>query len=101
IEASSADQPVTVRAAAEGGELAIAISDKGAGMDPDFVRNSLFRPFVSSKPGGFGLGAFEAHSLIAAMGGRLTVDSAAGLGTTFTIWLAAAQAPGAEQRKIA
>ncbi len=101
VEASPADQPVTVRAAAQGSEFCIAISDKGSGMDPDFVRNRLFRPFVSSKPGGFGLGAFEARSLISAMGGRLTVDSAPDRGTTFTIWLAAAEAPGAEQRKIA
>ncbi|MDQ3479054.1 MAG: ATP-binding protein, partial [Pseudomonadota bacterium] len=94
-------QPVAVRANVDGSELCIAISDKGAGMDPDFVRNSLFRPFVSSKPGGFGLGAFEARSLVSAMGGRLTVDSAPGRGTTFTIWLAAAEAPGTEQRKTA
>ncbi len=101
IEASAAGQPVTVRAAVEDGEMCIAISDKGSGMDPDFVRNSLFRPFVSSKPGGFGLGAFEARSLISAMGGRLAVDSAPGRGTTFTIWLAVAETPVAEQRKIA
>ena len=101
VDASPADEPVTVRAAAEGGELCITISDKGSGMEPDFVRNSLFRPFVSSKPGGFGLGAFEARSLIAAMGGRLTVESAPGRGTTFAIWLATAEAPDAEQRKIA
>ncbi len=96
IEASAAGQPVTVRAAVEGGEMSIAITDKGSGMDSDFVRNSLFRPFVSSKPGGFGLGAFEARSLVSAMGGRLAVDSAPGRGTTFTIWLAAAEMPGAE-----
>ena len=101
VEASPADQPVAVRATANGGELSIAITDKGAGMDPEFVRTSLFQPFVSSKSGGFGIGAFEARSLILAMGGRLTVDSAPGRGTTFTIWLAAAEAPGTEQRKIA
>ena len=49
----------------------IAITDKGVGMDADFVRNRLFQPFASTKPGGFGIGAFEARSLIAAMGGRL------------------------------
>lgn len=101
VEASPPDQPVTVRASATGGELCIAISDKGGGMDPDFVRTGLFQPFVSSKPGGFGIGAFEARSLILAMGGWLTVDSAPGRGTTFTIWLAAALAPVSEQRKIA
>ena len=54
-------------------------------MDGDFIRNRLFQPFASTKPGGFGIGAFEARSLIAAMGGRLSVDSRPGSGTTFTI----------------
>ena len=44
----------------------------------DFVRNRLFQPFASTKPSGFGIGAFEARSLVAAMGGRLGVDSRPG-----------------------
>ena len=54
-------------------------------MDGDFVRNRLFQPFASTKPDGFGIGSFEARSLIAAMGGRLVVDSTPGEGTNFTI----------------
>ena len=34
----------------------IAIADQGSGMDGDFVRNRLFQPFASTKPGGFGIG---------------------------------------------
>jgi putative PEP-CTERM system histidine kinase len=34
---------------------------------PAFVRDKLFKPFVSSKPGGFGIGAFEARQLAQAM----------------------------------
>ena len=45
-------------------------------MDVDFVRNRLFQPFASTKQGGFGIGAFEARSLLVAMGGR--VPSTAG-----------------------
>ena len=56
-------------------------------MDSDFIRNRLFQPFASTKAGGFGIGAFEARSLIAAMGGRLTVDSRPGKGSHFTIHL--------------
>ena len=77
----------------------ISVSDKGVGMDSDFVRNQLFQPFSSTKPGGFGIGCFEARSLIAAMGGRLSVDSRPAQGTTFTINLPAAEP--AEERKIA
>jgi signal transduction histidine kinase len=70
-------------------------------MDGDFIRNRLFQPFASSKSGGFGIGAFEARSLITAMGGRLAVDSRPGQGTTFTILLPAAEAAGDPLRKSA
>ena len=102
---ASSGQPVTVRVGQEGDQVSIAIADKGVGMDGDFVRNRLFQPFASTKPGGFGIGAFEARSLITAMGGRISVDSRLGGGTTFTILLPAArQTPGAAaepERKIA
>jgi putative PEP-CTERM system histidine kinase len=95
VEACSPTLPLTVRVSAHDVSVAIAISDQGIGMDSDFLRNRLFQPFSSTKPGGFGIGAFEARSLIAAMGGRLGVDSHPGQGTTFTILLPAAE-PAAE-----
>jgi putative PEP-CTERM system histidine kinase len=101
IEASPLDEPVTVRVAHEGGEVAIAIADKGCGMDADFVRSSLFQPFASTKKAGFGIGAFEARSLVTAMGGRITVESRPGEGSQFTIHLRAAEPAPQEQRKIA
>jgi signal transduction histidine kinase len=70
-------------------------------MDGDFIRSRLFEPFASTKPGGFGIGAFEARSLITAMGGRLSVDSRLGRGTTFTIILPAADAADERPRKRA
>jgi signal transduction histidine kinase len=72
----------------------IAISDKGHGMEGEFVRNRLFQPFVSTKEGGFGIGSFEARSLIEAMDGRISVDSRPGRGTTFTLRLPAAPVRG-------
>jgi signal transduction histidine kinase len=80
---------VTVRVAQRGSSVIVTIADQGCGMDGDFVRNRLFQPFASTKPDGFGIGSFEARSLIAAMGGRLSVDSRPGRGTTFTIMLTA------------
>jgi signal transduction histidine kinase len=56
-------------------------------MDADFVATRLFAPFASTKQNGFGIGAFEARSLVQAMGGRLTVDTRPGAGTRFTITL--------------
>ena len=98
LEASPLIEPVTVRVSRSGGEVAIAITDRGHGMDLDFVRNRLFRPFASTKANGFGIGAFEARSLILAMGGRLSVDSHPGEGSTFTIHLPAAQAAQSVER---
>ena len=98
---ASTVHPVTVRVSSSGANVAIAISDKGVGMDGDFVRNRLFQPFSSTKPGGFGVGAFEARSLIAAMGGRISVDSRLGRGTTFTILLPAAEPASEPVRKRA
>jgi putative PEP-CTERM system histidine kinase len=101
VEACSSSVPITVRVDTDGEQVAISIADKGVGMDSDFVRNRLFQPFSSSKPGGFGIGAFEARQLITAMGGRLGVDSSPGKGTTFTITLPAAGAASEPLRKRA
>ncbi len=89
IDASAASEPVTITVTRQGDDTCIEISDNGCGMTLDFVRGSLFRPFASTKDGGFGIGAYEARALITGMGGRLAVDSDPGQGTRFTIWLPA------------
>lgn len=87
IDASEADSPVLLNVLAEGLQCRIEVVDAGAGMSPEFIRTRLFKPFQSSKPSGFGIGAFEARELIRAMGGRLDVESREGLGTRFIIHL--------------
>ena len=56
-------------------------------MSPDFIRTKLFKPFVSTKQGGFGIGAFEARERVGAMRGRLDVESREGLGSRFIVRL--------------
>jgi putative PEP-CTERM system histidine kinase len=90
IDASSPEDPVHIMVAAEGKRAVIRIVDTGCGMSPAFVRDKLFKPFVSSKPGGFGIGAFEAQQLADGMGGAVHVSSREGEGTTFQIELARA-----------
>ncbi len=87
IDASPIGAPVIVRVDRDHEQIVIAIVDQGRGMDADFVRNRLFKPFASTKDGGFGVGAFEAKSLVAAMHGRLTVESRPGQGSRFLITL--------------
>jgi putative PEP-CTERM system histidine kinase len=87
VEASAPGVPVTLAIGTAGDRVAIDVEDHGSGMTPAFLRDELFRPFVSRKPAGFGLGAFEARQLVEAMGGRLEVESRAGAGTRFRILL--------------
>lgn len=93
IDASPPGEPVTVRVYPQGARVSIEIADCGTGMDPEFVRVRLFEPFASTKAGGFGIGAYEARTLILAMGGTLAVDSRPGEGTRFTIHLPAVHVP--------
>jgi len=87
IDASPAGAPVSVTISRNADGAVLTIADKGKGMSADFVRNRLFRPFASTKDGGFGIGAYEARTLIMAMGGRLEVDSREGKGSRFAIIL--------------
>ena len=108
IDASAPDATVFVRVAAEPIYGVIEVTDSGTGMSPEFVRSRLFKPFDSTKQGGFGIGAYEARELVRAMHGRLDVESREGLGTRFTVRLPRSDASamltrladedGAEQR---
>ncbi len=87
VDTSPPAEPVTILIARDDNEARITVSDKGAGMQAAFIREQLFKPFVSTKPGGFGIGAFEAQALVQAMGGRVEVASRPGYGTSMTIVL--------------
>jgi two-component system sensor histidine kinase PilS (NtrC family) len=66
----------------------LVISDDGPGI-PDAVRERLFEPFVTGRPGGSGLGLAIVQRAIAAHRGVILVDSSPQSGTTFTIFLPA------------
>ncbi|MEY4721425.1 MAG: system histidine kinase PrsK [Pseudomonadota bacterium] len=92
IEASDKGAPVLLGLVSDGLCARFEVVDSGTGMSPEFVRTRLFKPFVSSKPNGFGIGAFEARELVRAMNGRLEVESREGLGSRFVIRLPLAEA---------
>jgi putative PEP-CTERM system histidine kinase len=89
LDAGGSD-PVRVVLGHAADRVWIDVVDTGQGMTQQFVRDDLFRPFVSSKPTGFGIGAFEARQLAQAMGGTIEVESHPGRGTRFRVTLAAA-----------
>jgi len=92
IDASAPETPVQVVAVAEQGRVRIDVIDQGCGMTREFIRDELFKPFVSTKESGFGLGAFEALRIAQAMGGAIEVASEPGKGSSFTLWLPLADA---------
>ena len=92
IDASGPDTPVFIDQRVDGANATIEVVDSGSGMSPEFVRTRLFKPFHSSKQGGFGIGAFESRELVRAMGGRLDVESREGIGTRFIIVLPLSEA---------
>jgi putative PEP-CTERM system histidine kinase len=96
VEASGPVGHVTIGLEADRDEVAVSVSDEGVGMDPEFVREHLFRPFRSSKKGGYGIGAYQTRELIHSAGGQLQVISNPGSGTTMRVVLARAEVPSAQ-----
>ena len=94
VDASEPDGPVFLGLTLDGLNARFEIVDSGCGMSPEFVRTRLFKPFDSTKNGGFGIGAFEARELVRAMRGRLEVESREGLGTRFIVRIPLAAATG-------
>ena len=87
IDASAAEAPIDLSMRHTGDAVVVTIADKGEGMSQRFIAQDLFRPFRSTKTGGFGIGAYEAREIARAHGGRLEVDSREGVGTVFRIVL--------------
>jgi putative PEP-CTERM system histidine kinase len=97
IDASPEGAPVDLIIDRRDREAVVEVVDRGCGMSSEFIRSRLFHPFSSTKQGGFGIGAFEARSIIAGMGGRLEVQSREGEGSCFTIILPMAVLSGGGQ----
>jgi PAS domain S-box-containing protein len=85
IEATlAAGEPrlVEVRALRSGETVQIAVSDTGTGVDPQLA-DRIGEPFLTTKPGGLGMGLAISRSIVLAHGGQLWHTPNAGGGTTF------------------
>jgi signal transduction histidine kinase len=90
VKYSPAGAPVEVRLTPDGDAVHVSVNDRGPGIKPD-DQHLIFEKFgrvmgSTSKPG-TGLGLFIARSITEAHGGKLTVSSAPGRGSTFTVTL--------------
>ncbi len=71
----------------EGGGTAVWVRDEGPGMPPD-LREKVLRPFVTTKGAdGTGLGLTLSHAIIMSLGGRMTIETMPGRGTTVRVHL--------------
>ena len=91
IEATPYTGRVGVKLWRDGTHACILVEDTGTGMDQAFIRDQLFRPFVSTKGTGMGVGAYECKEYIQELGGDISVDSAPGRGSRFTVRIPLAQ----------
>lgn len=87
-DATAETGTVSVSVGQRGREAELIVADTGAGMDADFLRNRLFRPFDSTKGSkGMGIGAYQVREYIRLLGGDVEVQSSPGQGTRFAVSL--------------
>jgi putative PEP-CTERM system histidine kinase len=86
---ASGTSRVTVETGRLDGWVSIRVTDNGCGMSPTFIRESLFRPFQTTKKKGFGIGMFQSKVIVEAHRGRISVTSEPGVGTTFRVLIPA------------
>ncbi len=71
LDAGTADPVLTVATEAGDGVVTVSVADTGPGVPEG---RDVFAPFVSSKPGGMGIGLSVSRSIIEAQGGRIWVE---------------------------
>jgi signal transduction histidine kinase len=76
---------INVRTDSADGFVVLTVADNGCGMTPAFLKDSLFRPFQTTKSKGLGIGMFQARMVVEAHGGNIQVNSEAGRGTTVRV----------------
>ena len=98
IKYTQAGGRVELSAERDGHQAVVEVRDTGEGMDPADV-DRIFEPFVRLDParardtGGSGLGLSIVRSIVSTHAGTLSVQSARGAGSTFTIRLPSADSP--------
>jgi signal transduction histidine kinase len=87
VQACAADRGrVRLGCARSGGDVHLTVADSGPGMAADQIER-IWTPFYTTKQSGTGLGLAFVRDIAEDHGARLSVDSAPGRGTTFTLAL--------------
>jgi signal transduction histidine kinase/HAMP domain-containing protein len=93
---------LTTRAEEDSGRVLVEVSDTGCGIPAEHLAR-IFEPFFTTKPVGIGsgLGLSICQSIITAHGGKLSVESEPGRGTTFRVSLLRARPSSPALRTVA
>lgn len=86
VQASPPQGSVTVKTRAGDRMAEICVIDRGSGIDPT-IMNTIFNPFVTTKPDGVGLGLAIVSKIVDEHGGRISVESEVGKGSVFHVLL--------------
>jgi signal transduction histidine kinase len=86
IAATDSGRRVSVALGDDGGAFTLRVQDEGAGM-PEAVRQNLFKPGRSGRPGRSGLGLAISQLLARQIGADVTLVSTGPDGTTFSVTL--------------
>ncbi len=86
LDAMPAGGTLTIRTHQQDSAVRVEISDTGSGLTPEECAR-LFTPYYTTKQHGTGLGLAIVQSVVSDHGGRISVESAPGVGTTFRIEL--------------
>ena len=87
IEATPPNGTVKITLDEISGQALIEVADSGRGMSKDFIRETLFQPFETTKTSGMGIGAYETKQYVTELGGNIEVDSEIGRGSVFRVFL--------------